>query len=64
MVREEIDAIFKIAQLGQSDRLAVELCLNSAGVPNEFMSTWMPAQRLIDALNYPNLSTHDRVKFS
>ncbi len=60
--REEIDAIFKTAQLGQNDRLAVEL-LKLGGVPAEFISEWVPAKRLIDALKNPYLSTNDRVKF-
>ena len=60
--RAEIAAIFRTAQLGQNDRLAVEL-LKLGTVPPEFLSEWVPASHLIHALKIPHLSIHDRVKF-
>jgi hypothetical protein len=60
--REEIDAIFHTAQLGQNDRLAVEL-LKLGTVPPEFLSKWVPASHLLEALKSPHLSLRDRMKF-
>ncbi len=60
--REEIDAIFHTAQLGQNDRLAVEL-LKLGTVPPEFLSEWVPASHLLEALKSPHLSLRDRIKF-
>jgi hypothetical protein len=60
--REEIDAIFHTAQLGQNDRLAVEL-LKLGTVPPEFLSEWVPASHLLEALKSPHLSRRDRIKF-
>ncbi len=60
--REEIDAIFHTAQLGQNDRLAVEL-LKLGTVPPEFLSEWVPASHLMEALKSPHLLRRDRIKF-
>jgi hypothetical protein len=57
----EIDAVFQTAQLGQNDRLAVEL-LKLGPVPLEFLSEWVPANVLIQALKNPHMPLRYRLK--
>jgi hypothetical protein len=57
----EIDAVFQTAQLGQNDRLAVEL-LKLGPVPPEFLSEWVPANVLIQALKNPHMPLRYRLK--
>ncbi|GAA6616048.1 hypothetical protein [Scytonema sp. NUACC26] len=56
-----IDIVFQTAQLGQNDRLAVEL-LKIAPVPPAFLSEWVPAKALIQGLSnsYSSAATHAR----
>jgi Leucine rich repeat variant len=57
----EIDAVFQTAQLGQNDRLAVEL-LKLGPVPPAFLSEWVPANVLIQALKNPHMPLRYRLK--
>jgi hypothetical protein len=59
--QSEIDAVFQTAQLGQNDRLAVEL-LKLGPVPPEFLSEWVPANVLIQALKNPHMPLRYRLK--
>jgi hypothetical protein len=58
----EIDKILETVQLGQNDRLAVEL-LKIGSVPPELMSRWIPPDKLIQALTNPYVTKRDRLKF-
>jgi hypothetical protein len=60
--RSEIDAVFQGLQLGQNDRLAVEL-LKLGPVPPEFLSEWVPANHLTQALKNPHMPLRYRLKF-
>jgi Leucine rich repeat variant len=57
----ELDTILQTAQLGQNDRLAVEL-LKIAPVPPVFLSKWVPADRLIQGLRNPHLPVRYRLQ--
>ncbi|WP_017721968.1 hypothetical protein [Kamptonema formosum] len=59
---EALDAELRAAELGQNDRLAVEL-LKFAPVPDCFLSEWVPAECLIEALGNPYLPVRYRLKF-
>ncbi|MEH2240878.1 hypothetical protein [Nostoc sp.] len=50
--QQVVDEILQQQQLGQNDRLAVEL-LKLAPVPPCFLSEWVPAERLIEGLRNP-----------
>ena len=59
--QDVLDGELQNAQLGQNDRLAVEL-LKFAPVPECFLSEWVPAERLIEGLRNPHLPMRYRVK--
>ncbi|MFB2894840.1 hypothetical protein ACE1CI_18170 [Aerosakkonemataceae cyanobacterium BLCC-F50] len=59
--QEAVDAELRNMQLGQNDRLAVEL-LKFAPVPDYFLSAWVPAQKFIEALRNPHLPLRYRIK--
>lgn len=59
--QETLDAAMQIAQLGQNDRLAVEL-LKFAPVPECFLSEWVPAERIAPGLTNPYLPLKYLVK--
>lgn len=58
----EIDAVLSRTELGQNDRLAVEL-LRWGPVPSEFLSEWVPARYFLQALKQPELPLRYRLKF-
>ena len=49
-----VDEMLRSRQLGQNDRLAVEL-LKIAPVPEYFLSEWVPADKLIQGLRNPHM---------
>lgn len=51
----EIDRILQEIDLGQNDRLALEL-LRIAPVPPAFFSPWVPSEKLLPGLHNPHLS--------
>ena len=59
--QEAVDEILIKRQLGQNDRLAVEL-LKIAPVPEYFLSKWVPAERLIQGLSNPYMPLRYRLK--
>lgn len=59
--REAAEAAVQNAQLGQNDRLAVEL-LKFAPVPDCFLSEWVPASPLIEGLQNPYLPWRYQLK--
>ncbi|MBE9228909.1 hypothetical protein IQ264_26205 [Phormidium sp. LEGE 05292] len=59
--QEAVDTELRNMQLGQNDRLAVEL-LKFAPVPDYFLSEWVPAQKFIEALRNPHLPSRYRIK--
>jgi Leucine rich repeat variant len=59
--REEVDTILGLRQLGQNDRLAVEL-LKLAPVPPCFFSEWVPSDHLIQGLRNPYMPLHYRLQ--
>lgn len=56
-----VDEMLRSRQLGQNDRLAVEL-LKIAPVPEYFLSEWVPAERLIQGLHNPYMPLRYRLK--
>jgi hypothetical protein len=58
----EIETVFQTAQLGQNDRLAVEL-LKIAPVPPVFISRWVPAEALIQGLRNPHMPIRYRLQW-
>lgn len=56
-----VDEILKSRQMGQNDRLAVEL-LKVGAVPPCFLSKWVPAERLIQGLRNPYMPLRYRVQ--
>lgn len=58
---EAVDEVLQMAQLGQNDRLAVEL-LKIAPVPEYFLSQWVPANNLIQGLRNPHMPLRYRLK--
>ncbi|MFB2917310.1 hypothetical protein [Aerosakkonema funiforme] len=59
--QEALDAELQNVQLGQNDRLAVEL-LKIGPVPDCFFSEWVPAERFIEGLRNPHLPLRYRLK--
>jgi hypothetical protein len=59
--QQAIDEKLRNAQIGQNDRLAVEL-LKIAPVPPCFLSEWVPAEKLIEGLQNPYLRLRDRLQ--
>ncbi|MEG3895025.1 MULTISPECIES: hypothetical protein [unclassified Microcoleus] len=59
--QEALDAAMQTAQLGQNDRLAVEL-LKFAPVPECFLSEWVPPERIAPGLTNPYLPLKYLVK--
>ncbi len=59
--QETLDAAMQTAQLGQNDRLAVEL-LKFAPVPECFLSEWVPPERIAPGLTNPYLPLKYLVK--
>lgn len=59
--QETLDAAMQTAQLGQNDRLAVEL-LKFAPVPESFLSEWVPPERIAPGLINPYLPLKYLVK--
>lgn len=56
-----VDALLQEQQLGQNDRLAVEL-LKLGPVPPYFLSEWVPAERLIEGLRNPHMPLKYRLQ--
>jgi hypothetical protein len=56
-----IDEILKSRQMGQNDRLAVELLMLGV-VPPVFLSEWVPALELIQALRNPQMPLRYRLQ--
>ncbi|QIR38607.1 hypothetical protein HCG51_19155 [Tolypothrix sp. PCC 7910] len=59
--QKAVDTILQQQQLGQNDRLAVEL-LKLGTVPPCFFSEWVPAERLIPALRNPHIPLKYRLQ--
>jgi hypothetical protein len=59
--QEAVDEMLRSRQLGQNDRLAVEL-LKIAPVPDYFLSEWVPAEQLIQGVRNPHLPWRHRLK--
>lgn len=59
--QQAIDAMLRSRQLGQNDRLAVEL-LKLAPVPPCFLSKWVPPERLIQGLRNPHMPLRYRLQ--
>jgi hypothetical protein len=59
--RSEINQILESAQLGQNDRLAVEL-LKIGPVPPQLLSKWVPATYLLEGLRNPHMPLHYRLQ--
>ncbi|BAY26877.1 leucine rich repeat variant [Calothrix sp. NIES-2100] len=59
--QQAIDVILQQRQLGQNDRLAVEL-LKLGTVPPCFFSEWVPAERLIPGLRNPHMPLKYRLQ--
>ncbi len=59
--QQAVDTILQQQQLGQNDRLAVEL-LKLGTVPPCFFSEWVPAERLIPALRNPYMPLKYRLQ--
>ncbi len=59
--QEAVDEILPHRELGQNDRLAVEL-LKIAPVPEYFLSEWVPAEQLIQGLRNPYMPLRYRLK--
>jgi hypothetical protein len=57
-----IDAFLQTAQLGQNDRLAVEL-LKIAPVPPVFFSEWVPAEQMLEGFKNPYMPLHYRLQW-
>jgi hypothetical protein len=60
--QSEIDTVLQTAQLGQNDRLAVEL-LKIAPVPPAFFSQWVPADALVQGLRNPHMPIRYRLQW-
>ncbi|MFB2834872.1 hypothetical protein [Floridanema evergladense] len=58
---EAVDTELRNTQLGQNDRLAVEL-LKFAPVPDYFLSEWVPSEHIIQGLHNPHLPSRYRLK--
>lgn len=56
-----VDEILESKQIGQNDRLAVEL-LKLGPVPISFFSKWVPAERFIQGLRNPHISLRYRLQ--
>lgn len=59
--QQVVDAMLQQQQLGQNDRLAVEL-LKLGPVPPCFLSEWVPAERLIQGLRNPQMPLRYRLQ--
>ncbi|BAZ01968.1 leucine rich repeat variant [Tolypothrix tenuis PCC 7101] len=59
--QQVVDTILQQQQLGQNDRLAVEL-LKLGTVPPCFFSEWVPAEKLIPALRNPHMPLKYRLQ--
>ncbi len=59
--QQAVDEILQQRQLGQNDRLAVEL-LKMAPVPPCFLSEWVPSERLIQGLRNPQMPLRYRLQ--
>ncbi|MEH1942264.1 MAG: HEAT repeat domain-containing protein [Nostoc sp.] len=59
--QQAVDEILQQRQLGQNDRLAVEL-LKIGTVPPFFLSEWVPAERLIQGLRNPQMPLRYRLQ--
>ncbi|MEH1945405.1 MAG: hypothetical protein V7K77_00150 [Nostoc sp.] len=59
--QQAVDEILQQRQLGQNDRLAVEL-LKLGTVPPCFFSEWVPAERLIEGLRNPHMPLRYRLQ--
>ncbi|MEH1991268.1 variant leucine-rich repeat-containing protein [Nostoc sp.] len=60
--QQAVDEILQQRQLGQNDRLAVEL-LKIGPVPPCFLSEWVPSERLIQGLRNPQMPLRYRLQF-
>ena len=59
--QQAVDEILQQRQLGQNDRLAVEL-LKIGPVPPCFFSEWVPSEQLIQGLRNPQMPLHYRLQ--
>lgn len=57
-----VDQILQSQQIGQNDRLAVELLKLGGPVPISFFSKWVPAESLIQGLRNPHISLRYRLQ--
>jgi Leucine rich repeat variant len=61
-VEREIDDLLKTQQIGQNDRLAVEL-LKLGTVPPYFVSQWVPPNRIVESLDNPQMPVESKIEF-
>jgi Leucine rich repeat variant len=61
-VEREIDYLLKTQQIGQNDRLAVEL-LKLGTVPPYFVSQWVPPDRIVESLDNPQMPVEYKIEF-
>jgi hypothetical protein len=59
--QEAVDQMLRSRQLGQNDRLAVEL-LKIAPIPEYFLSEWVPAEQLLKGVRNPHMLWRHRLK--
>jgi Leucine rich repeat variant len=57
-----IDDLLKAQQLGQNDRLAVEL-LKLGTVPPCFVSEWVPPTKIVESLDLPHMPLEYKIQF-
>lgn len=61
-IEREIDDLLKIQQIGQNDRLAVEL-LKLGTVPPCFVSQWVPPNQIVKSLDNPQMPVEYKIEF-
>lgn len=61
-IEREIDDLLKTQQIGQNDRLAVEL-LKLGTVPPCFVSQWVPPNRIVESLDNPHMPVEYKIEF-
>jgi Leucine rich repeat variant len=61
-VERTIDDLLKTQQIGQNDRLAVEL-LKLGTVPPYFVSQWVPPDRIVESLDNPQMPVEYKIEF-
>jgi hypothetical protein len=57
-----VDELLKAQQLGQNDRLAVEL-LKLGTVPPCFISEWVPPNKIVERLDLPHMPLEYKIQF-